>query len=86
MGLTVEERKVLKGSDGGVVVAPEMARIPVAVAVTGLSRSAIYRLAAEGKIVLRKAGRTTLVDMASARACLADLPRAVVRAPRGDAA
>ncbi len=49
-----------------------------AVAVTGLSRSAIYRAAGEGKITLLKAGRTTLVCMASARAFLAGLPRAVV--------
>ncbi len=49
-----------------------------AVAVTGLSRSAIYRAAGEGKITLLKAGRSTLVCMASARAFLAGLPRAVV--------
>jgi hypothetical protein len=47
--------------------------------VPGLSRSAIYRAAAEGKIVLLKAGRTTLVDMESVRAFLAGLPRAELR-------
>jgi hypothetical protein len=62
--------------------APEMARIPVAVAVSGLSRSTLYRLAAEGRITLRKAGRTTLVDIASVRAFLAGLPRATIRPPR----
>jgi hypothetical protein len=52
--------------------------LPVAraVLVTGLSRSAIYRAAAAGGITLLKAGRTTLVEMASARAFLAGLPRA----------
>ena len=49
-----------------------------AVAVTGLSRSAIYRAAAAGKITLLKSGRSTLVCMASARGFLAGLPRAVV--------
>jgi hypothetical protein len=49
-----------------------------AVAVTGLSRSAIYRAAAAGKITLLKSGRSTLVCMASAHGFLAGLPRAVV--------
>jgi hypothetical protein len=49
-----------------------------AVAMTGFSRSAIYRLAAEGKIILLNHGRSTLVDMASARATLASLPRASI--------
>lgn len=49
-----------------------------AVAVTGLSRSAIYRAAGEGRITLLKAGRSTLVCMASARAFLAGLPHAAV--------
>jgi hypothetical protein len=49
-----------------------------AVAVTGLSRSRIYRAAGDGAIVLLKVGRSTLVDMASARDFLAGLPRAEV--------
>lgn len=55
------------------------APILVAVAASGLSRSAIYREAAKGNIVLLQLGRTTLVDMASARTFLASLPRASVR-------
>ena len=50
-----------------------------AVQITGLSRSAIDRAAGEGAIVLLKNGRSTLVDMASARAFLAGLPRAEIR-------
>ena len=50
-----------------------------AVLLSGLSRSAIYRGAAEGKIVLLKCERSTLVDMASVRAFLAGLPRAELR-------
>jgi hypothetical protein len=49
-----------------------------AVLVTGLSRSAIYRAAAADQITLLKVGRSTLVDMASARDFLAGLPRAEV--------
>jgi hypothetical protein len=91
MTLTREDRKRLKrpAGCGGVgvraCVAPEPLALPIpqAVAVTGLSRSALYRLAGEGRIVLLKHGRTTLVEMASARAVLAGLPRASIRAPRG---
>jgi hypothetical protein len=57
--------------------------IMVAVAVSGLSRSAIYREAGHGRIKLLKLGRTTLVDMASLRAFLASLPVANIRAPKG---
>lgn len=53
--------------------------LPQAPAVFGLSRSAIYRAAAEGQIKLVKLGRSTLVDAASARAFLANLPAAEVR-------
>jgi hypothetical protein len=61
--------------------------IRTATAVSGLSRSAIYREAARGNIVLLKLGRTTLVDMESVRAFLAGLPRAAIHRagalPRG---
>jgi predicted DNA-binding transcriptional regulator AlpA len=53
--------------------------LPQAPAVLGLSRSAIYRAAAQGKITLRKLGRTTLVDVASARAFIESLPKAEIR-------
>jgi hypothetical protein len=66
-------------------VQPITLPIHSAVAVTGLSRSAIYRAAAEGRIVLLKLGRSTLVDMASARAFVAALPRAAVGRGRGGA-
>ncbi len=60
-------------------IAPLMVPLPQAPAATGLSRSAIYRAAGEGKIRLLKNGRSTLVDMASVRAFLASLPDAKVR-------
>jgi hypothetical protein len=53
--------------------------LPKAPAWCGLSRSRIYRLAGEGKIRLIKAGKSTLVDVASVRAYLADAPVATIR-------
>ena len=61
------------------IVSPLTIPLPQAPAATGLSRSAIYRAAGEGKIRLVKLGRSTLVDMASVRAFLASLPDAKVR-------
>ena len=45
---------------------------------TGLSRSTLYNLAAAGEITFRKAGRATLVDLASVRAYWAKLPTAEI--------
>jgi hypothetical protein len=64
---------------------PLAQRVAEASSLSGLSRSAIYREAARGRIVLLKHGRTTLVDMASLRAFLASLPPAVFGARRGAA-
>jgi hypothetical protein len=65
-------------------VGAEMLAAPIvrAMAISGLSRSAIYRAAAAGDIRLLKVGRSTLVDMASVRAFLASLPTASIRAPQ----
>ena len=67
-------------------VEPLALAIPQAMAVSGLSRSAIYREAGRGNITLIKAGRSTLVCMDSVRTFLASLPRASIRPPRGEAA
>jgi hypothetical protein len=48
--------------------------LPHAPLVFGLSRSSIYRAAADGKITLRKLGRTTLVDTASMLAFIDGMP------------
>ncbi len=45
------------------------------------SRSHLYKLAGEGKIIMRKNGRRTLVDVASADAYFANLPPAKIKAP-----
>jgi excisionase family DNA binding protein len=62
--------------------APLAIPLPHAPSLTGLSRSTIYREAARGNIRLIKAGRSTLVDMASVRAFLASLPIASIRPPQ----
>jgi hypothetical protein len=53
---------------------------------SGLSRSAIYRAAGEGRLTLRKAGRTTIVDGASLAALVASLPVADLVRPAQRAA
>jgi hypothetical protein len=80
MGMSDIERKALKR--GAAAVEPIALPILAAVAISGLSRSAIYREAGAGRIKLMKLGRTTLVDMGSVRALLASLPVANIRAPK----
>lgn len=58
---------------------PEMVPLPRAPGIFGVSRSALYRLAADGKIRMVKMGARTLVDAASVRAFLATLPALEVR-------
>lgn len=57
-------------------IAPEMVPLPRAPAIFGLSRSHLYRLAAEGRIRMVKAASRTLVDAGSVRSYLATLPPA----------
>ena len=58
---------------------PEMVPLPRAPGIFGVSRSALYRLAADGRIRMVKMGARTLVDAASVRAFLATLPALEVR-------
>jgi hypothetical protein len=44
----------------------------------GVSRNAVYRGAAEKKVTLRKLGRRTFIDTASAMSWLAGLPEAKI--------
>ncbi len=57
-----------------------------AVAWSGLSRSALYREAGAGRLLFRKAGRTTIVDGASLAALVANLPVASIGAERSKGA
>lgn len=61
---------------------PAFATIPDACELSGLSRSAIYRAAGAGQIVMRKLGRSVLVDMASLRDFLDALPPARIAPAR----
>jgi hypothetical protein len=45
----------------------------------GTSRSYLYRLAGEGKIIFRKVGRRTLVDVASGDKYFTSLPVAKIK-------
>ena len=54
---------------------PEAVPLARAPAVFGLSRSSLYRLAGAGQIRLLKIGSRTLVDAASVRRFLAELPQ-----------
>ena len=53
---------------------PALAPLPQGPALFGLSRSAIYRAAADGKITLVKQGARTLIVSETALAYIASLP------------
>lgn len=53
---------------------PILLPLPRAVAISGMSRTVLYRAAAAGRLRMLKAGRATLVDFASLRALLNSLP------------
>lgn len=53
---------------------PILLRIPEACRVSGLSRSALYKLNRAELLKFRKFGRTTLVEFNSLRAAIASLP------------
>ena len=52
-----------------------------ATAATGLPKSTLYVLLADGKISARKVGRRTLLDASSLRAFIESQPIATVRVP-----
>ena len=55
-------------------ITPEMVPLPKAPGIFGLSRSALYRLAAAGQVRMLKIGSRTLVDAKSVRDFLETLP------------
>ena len=57
---------------------PALFRLRDAVRFSGFSRSTLYKLASHGKITMRKAGRTTLVDAASLSRAIEALPVAAI--------
>lgn len=79
-----KDRPALLASAAAVSIEPMGLPVKAASAVSGLSRSRLYVEAAAGNIVMRKCGRTTIVDMESVRRFLASLPVATIRAPRSN--
>ena len=79
MRLTSEDRKRLSGAG-----APKPRAMPLkeALRYSGWSRSTFYRFAGEGRIELRKVGRSSVVLTESLDALLDSLPRATIRPPR----
>jgi hypothetical protein len=68
--------------EGAFASSPQFARVSVATSLCGLSRATLYREAGRGNIIMKKAGRTTLVCLTSLRAYLDRLPRAEIRPPQ----
>lgn len=60
-------------------IAPEMGRVKVAQTTFGVSRAWIYRAALDHPNLLKKLGRSTLVDFRVLRGILATLPTAKLR-------
>jgi hypothetical protein len=63
-------------------VSPINVTIPDGCIRWGTSRSVLYRDAGAGKIIFRKNGRRTVVDVASGDAYYGSLPAAKIKAPR----
>jgi hypothetical protein len=63
-------------------LAPLLITISEATTITGMSRSAIYLRLASGELTARKAGKRTLIEMASLRAMVNAMPIATIR-PHG---
>ncbi len=60
---------------------PAYMRVSPACVWSGLSRAGLYRILAQGDVSARKAGSTTLIDVASLKNYLDRLPPAEFRAP-----
>ena len=69
------------GAASATATSPIALPVRQACAISGLSRSALYREAGRKNIVMRKYHRTTLVCMDSVREFLNSLPTAIIRAP-----
>jgi hypothetical protein len=81
MGMSDIERRLLKGGTaiaaGAPAIEPIALRLADATAVSGFSRSKLYLLAAQEKVVFLKSGGRILVEFASLKAAIAQLPRTV---------
>ncbi len=57
---------------------PAYVPMPQATSVFGVSRSAVYRAASQGHVVLKKMGKSSLIETASMMAYLSGLPNATL--------
>ena len=79
MTMTKLERQLLKAAAGTISRTDPLAvTMNEALRLSGFSRSEIYRRATRGTLILLKCNNRTLVDYASLKANIADLPRADV--------
>ena len=90
MGMTREDKRRRKGHTSAAVVASGAAKhapplpaleplgvpLKLAIQISGLSRSDIYRRKARGELIFRKSGRTVIVDYQSLKAVALGLPMA----------
>jgi hypothetical protein len=92
MGMTDVERRALKGGTtfptntgalgppvSTATIEPILVRLADAQRISGFSRSDLYRRASRGQIIFLKCGNRVLVDFASLKAAIADLPRANIK-------
>ena len=82
MGMTEVERRALKGGAGlpaePAAIEPLAIRLAEAIRISGFSRSDLYRRAARGEIIFRKAGGRVLVEYAGLKAAVLALPIATI--------
>lgn len=55
-------------------IIPIAVTIPVAVSITGMSRSRLYQELKAGKLLAKKAGKRTLINVSDLQAYMAKLP------------
>lgn len=63
-------RREVPSNDGQILVEPLAVRIPMAVRLTGISRSRIYELIEAGDLETVKVGRSTLIPYRSLKALI----------------
>jgi hypothetical protein len=82
MGTTDVERRALNGGTAlpaePAPTEPLAVRLAEAVRISGFSRSDLYRRAARGEIIFRKAGGRVLVEYAGLKAAVLALPIATI--------
>lgn len=63
------------------ILSPRFMRLAGAITYSGLNRTRLYRLIADGAVIARKAGKATLIERESLDRHLDGLPNAEIRLP-----